>query len=276
MEPLEVTTTVYVDEHESQSTAYRTLIENLPDDQAESADWLEWLFRQGSFDTSQTASSGNLDQPPIRHPLYFTPVYNPVLYSPIWTETNPNGSFLETNGFQLAGTAGVDLSHHLFLDIASPVPPPQANFSTSFQIPDALHLRAPNSAHPDNQNISNHITTEPVDHQNIRVPRQRHRRSRRAALTARIWNCDICGEDISRRSDLERHKRSKHDTNFTIFCPVESCKRSSRGRGFRRQDHLAEHCLRMHPFLERSPIPPVESKALASPVTVSTNEPKLS
>jgi hypothetical protein len=64
--------------------------------------------------------------------------------------------------------------------------------------------------------------------------------------------CNICSRKFTRRPDLDRHKRSKHEEGQMILCPIRSCKRSRPKHGFHRKDHRDNHYSRMHAFLENS------------------------
>jgi hypothetical protein len=58
---------------------------------------------------------------------------------------------------------------------------------------------------------------------------------------------------MTRKADLDRHIRSKHNSAQSYFCPVTSCKRSRHGdKGFARKEHLDAHYRRLHPFLRHS------------------------
>jgi hypothetical protein len=69
------------------------------------------------------------------------------------------------------------------------------------------------------------------------------------------YRCYTCSKSMKRKADLNRHIHSKHDSSVPdYFCPVTSCKRSSKGNGFSRKENLKAHCQRMHPFLGHSDV----------------------
>jgi hypothetical protein len=67
---------------------------------------------------------------------------------------------------------------------------------------------------------------------------------------ATVFRCDVCSTSLTRKSDLDRHIRNRHGS-AAFFCPVRSCKRSTRGKGFARKENLNAHCRRLHPFINK-------------------------
>lgn len=53
-----------------------------------------------------------------------------------------------------------------------------------------------------------------------------------------------CNAAFSRKSDLERHVQTKHSSDRTYLCPVDTCDRSV--DGFKRKDKLDDHIKKVH------------------------------
>lgn len=60
----------------------------------------------------------------------------------------------------------------------------------------------------------------------------------------KLLKCSDCKTEFKRKTDLERHQRSKHGGEPIYFCNHHNCKRSR--IGFKRSDHLAQHLTGVH------------------------------
>jgi len=60
----------------------------------------------------------------------------------------------------------------------------------------------------------------------------------------RPYNCSVCMKGFGSKSDLQRHRTSKHRRNAAFFCNESGCGRSQ--LGFTRKDHLAQHIRQVH------------------------------
>lgn len=95
---------------------------------------------------------------------------------------------------------------------------------TTAKLPETLHSSTP-SLSSSHQQLSGAQPPRPKD---------------------RPVRCQLCPRSFTRRSDLERHNRSRHEQADVVFCSVKACKRSQ--KGFKRKDHMESHYRRMHIF----------------------------
>jgi uncharacterized Zn-finger protein len=98
-------------------------------------------------------------------------------------------------------------------------------------------------------------TSQVTTNASVSLNRRQYVRSSRSPKTRppravdESLRCKQCHRLFTRKPDLSRHIQSIHEKGIELFCPISTCKKLTKGHGFKRKDNLDKHHQRMHVFL---------------------------